>query len=128
MLSDCPIFTILPASDRDRARAFYSEKLGLMPSQVQPNGDLEYETGGIHFYVTKSVGRSPGEFTQASWVVQDVDAEVAELRSRGVTVEEYDLPEIGMKTVDGIAVVPELGRAAYFKDSEGNLLGMIQFG
>jgi hypothetical protein len=72
-----------------------------------------------------SVGESPGEFTQASWVVEDVDAEVAGLRSRGVTFEEYDLPE--MKTEDGIAVVPELGRAAYFKDSEGNLLGMIQF-
>jgi predicted enzyme related to lactoylglutathione lyase len=125
MLSDCPIFTILPASDRDRARAFYSEKLGLTP-QVQPNGDLEYETAGIRFYVTKSVGKSSGEFTQASWVVGDVDAAVAELRSRGVEFEEYDLPE--MKTVDGIAVVPELGRAAYFKDSEGNLLGMIQFG
>jgi catechol 2,3-dioxygenase-like lactoylglutathione lyase family enzyme len=73
MLSDSPIFTILPASDRDRARAFYGEKLGLTPSQVQPNGDLEYETGGIRFYVTKSVGKSPGEFTQASWVVEDVE-------------------------------------------------------
>jgi hypothetical protein len=50
---------------------------------------------------------------------------VAQLRSRGVAFEEYDLPQ--MKTADGIAVVPELGRAAYFKDSEGNLLGMIQF-
>jgi predicted enzyme related to lactoylglutathione lyase len=128
MLSDSPIFTILPASDRDRARAFYEEKLGLTPSQVQPNGDLEYETGGIRFYVTQSVGKSPGEFTQASWVVGDIDATVAELRSRGVTFEEYDLPELGMKTVDGITVVPELGRAAYFKDSEDNLLGMIQFG
>lgn len=128
MLNDSPIFTILPASDRDRARTFYEEKLGLTPSEVQPNGDLEYECAGIRFYVTKSVGKSPGEFTQASWVVGDIDATVAELRSRGVSFEEYDLPELGMKTVDGITPVPELGRAAYFKDSEGNLLGMIQFG
>ena len=92
MLNDSPIFTILPASDRDRARAFYSEKLGLEPSQVQPNGDLEYETGGIRFYVTKSVGKSSGEFTQASWPVEDIEATVAELRSRGVTFEECDLP------------------------------------
>ncbi len=83
MLSDDPIFTILPASDRDRARAFYEEKLSLTPSQVQPNGDLEYETGGIRFYVTKSVGKSTGEFTQASWAVEDVDATAAELRSHG---------------------------------------------
>jgi predicted enzyme related to lactoylglutathione lyase len=128
MLTDSPIFTILPASDRDRARAYYSEKLALTPSQVQANGDLEYQTGGTRFYVTKSVGKSPGEFTQASWVVADIDAAVADLRSRGVTFEEYDLPELGMKTLDGITTVPELGRAAYFKDSEGNLLGMIQFG
>jgi predicted enzyme related to lactoylglutathione lyase len=127
MLSNSQIFTILPAGDRDRARTFYSEKLGLTP-QVQANGDLEYETGGIRFYVTKSAGTSTGEFTQASWVVEDIDATVAELRSRGVTFEEYDLPEIGMETVDGITPVPGLGRAAYFKDSEGNLLGMIQFG
>jgi predicted enzyme related to lactoylglutathione lyase len=127
MLTDSPIFTILPASDRARARAVYSEKLGLTP-KVQPNGDLEYETGGTRFYVTKSTGKSTGEFTQASWVVADIDATVAELKSRGVSFEEYDLPELGMKTVNGITVVPELGRAAYFKDSEGNLLGMIQFG
>jgi predicted enzyme related to lactoylglutathione lyase len=128
MLSDSPIFTTLPASDRDRARAFYDEKLGLTPSQALPNGDLEYECAGIHFYVTKSAGKSPGEFTQASWAVEDLDVQVAELRSRGVEFEEYDLPELKMKTVNGITVVPELGRAAYFKDSEGNLLGMIQFG
>ena len=128
MLNDHPMFPTLPASDLGRARAFYGERLGLTPAQTLPGGDLEYETAGTRFYVTQSVGKSPGEFTQASWVVQDVDAEVAELRSRGVTFEEYDLPELGMKTVDGITVVPELGRAAYFKDSEGNLLGMIQLG
>jgi catechol 2,3-dioxygenase-like lactoylglutathione lyase family enzyme len=108
MLNDSPIFTTIPASDLDRARAFYGEKLGLTPSQVLPQGDLEYESGGIRFYVTKSAGKSSGEFTQASWAVEDIDATAAELRSRGVTFEEYDLPELGLKTVDGITVVPEL--------------------
>lgn len=60
--------------------------------------------------------------------LEDTDAAVAELRSRGVAFEEYDVPAIGMKTVGGITRVPELSRAAYFKDSEDNLLGMIQFG
>jgi predicted enzyme related to lactoylglutathione lyase len=128
MLSESPIFTILPASDLARARAFYSDTLGLTPSQVLPNGDLEYETCGNRFYVTKSAGESSGEFTQASWVVEDIDATAAELRSRGVTFEEYDLPTIGMRAVGGITRVPDLGRAAYFKDSDDNLLGMIQFG
>ena len=71
MLSESPIFTILPASDVARARAFYSDTLGLTPSQVLPNGDLECETGGNRFYVTKSAEESSGEFTQASWVVED---------------------------------------------------------
>ncbi len=125
MLSDSPIFTILPASELERAQAFYGEKLGLTPSQVLPNGDLEYETAGIRFYLTKSAGKSAGEFTQATWAVEDIDTAVAELRSRGITFEEYDLP--AMKTADGIAAVAKLGRTGYFKDSEGNLLGMIQF-
>jgi len=125
MLKDHPVMPTLPANDLDRARAFYSEKLGLTPSRVMPGGDLQYECNGAPFVVTMSVGESPGEFTQAAWAVEDIDAEVAGLRSRGVAFEEYDLPEL--KTVDGIGVVPELGHAAYFKDSEGNLLGMIQF-
>jgi predicted enzyme related to lactoylglutathione lyase len=128
MLSASPIFPTLPTSDLDRAPSFYGEMLRLTPSRVLPNGDLEYETGGTRFYVTRSVGRSSGEFTQASWAVEDIDAAVSDLRSRGAAFEEYDLPELGMRTVGGITVVPELGRAAYFKDSEGNLLGMIQFG
>lgn len=121
MLNNSPTFTILPASDLLRARVFYGEKLGLTPPQVLPNRDLEYETAGIRFYLTKSAGKSAGEFTQATWAVEDINAAVAELRSRGVTFEEYDLPQ--MKTADGIAAVAKLGRAGYFKDSEGTSLG-----
>ncbi|MFD9334953.1 VOC family protein [Streptomyces sp. NPDC060028] len=59
-------------------------------------------------------------------MVDDIDAEVAALKSRGVTFEEYDLP--GYRTVDGVCRVEGVGRAGYFKDSEVNLLGLVQFG
>ncbi|MFI1286858.1 VOC family protein [Streptomyces sp. NPDC020858] len=59
-------------------------------------------------------------------MVDDIDAEVAALKSRGVTFEEYDLP--GCRTADGVCRVEGVGRAGYFKDSEGNLLGLVQFG
>jgi hypothetical protein len=105
------------------ARAFWSEKLGLMPSEVQPNGDFEYECAGIRFYVTKSVGKSPGDFTQASWAVDDIDATVTELRSRGVTFEEYDLPQLGMKTAKGITPFSSIDVRTAFDHLVRRLLG-----
>ena len=79
----------------------------------------------------ESAGASPGTFTQMGWTVDDIDATVAELRSRGVVFEEYDLP--GLKTVNGIAEIagnyPSKGSgewAAWFRDSEGNMLGIGQ--
>jgi hypothetical protein len=79
----------------------------------------------------ESAGASPGTFTQMGWEVDDLAATVAELRRRGVVFEEVELP--GLKTVDGIADVagnyPSKGsgeKAAWFRDSEGNMLGIGQ--
>jgi len=80
----------------------------------------------------QTLGRPSGEHTQMAFEVDDIDAVVAGLRERGVELEEVDLP--GLRTVDGIAEVegnyPSSGgkgeRAAWFRDSEGNLLGVGQ--
>jgi catechol 2,3-dioxygenase-like lactoylglutathione lyase family enzyme len=125
------VATRLPAQDLDRARKFYSEKLGLEPNEERPGG-LLYRVGGCEFALFESAGTSPGEFTQMGWEVDDIDVTVAELSTRGVVFEEVDLP--GLKTVDGIAEVagnyPSTGgkgeRAAWFRDSEGNMLGIGQ--
>jgi catechol 2,3-dioxygenase-like lactoylglutathione lyase family enzyme len=125
------VATRLPAQDLDRARKFYSEKLGLEPNEERPGG-LLYRVGGCEFALFESAGTSPGEFTQMGWEVDDIDVTVAELSTRGVVFEEVDLP--GLKTVDGIAEVagnyPSKGgkgeRAAWFRDSEGNMLGIGQ--
>jgi catechol 2,3-dioxygenase-like lactoylglutathione lyase family enzyme len=130
MLTDSEAATRLPAKDLERARRFYSEKLGLEPIEERPGG-LRYRCGGGSFGLFASAGAASGTHTQMGWDVADIEATVATLRSRGVVFEEYDLP--GLKTVNGIARIegnyPSKGvgeRAAWFRDSEGNLLGLGQ--
>jgi catechol 2,3-dioxygenase-like lactoylglutathione lyase family enzyme len=125
------VATRLPARDLDRARRFYADKLGLEPVDERPGG-LLYRCGGTDFVVFRSTGVSPGTFTQMGWEVDDVEAAVAQLRRRGVEFEEVDVP--GFRTRDGIAEIegnyPSKGargeRGAWFRDSEGNLLGIGQ--
>src|SRR5919206_4735645 len=100
MLSDARPATRLPAQDLERARRFYSEKLGLEPADERPGG-LLYRFGSGEFALFASSGGASGTFTQMAFEVDDLDAVVAELRRRGVTFEEVDVP--GLRTVDGIA-------------------------
>ncbi|MFI6802139.1 MULTISPECIES: VOC family protein [Streptosporangium] len=130
MLKHSHVATRLPARDLDRARAFYAEKLGLEPVEERPGG-LLYRCGGGRFALFASTGTASGDHTQMAWEVDDLEAVVEELRSRGVVFEEVDVP--GFRTVGGIAHVegnyPSAGtgeRAAWFRDSEGNLLGIGQ--
>jgi catechol 2,3-dioxygenase-like lactoylglutathione lyase family enzyme len=128
MLTDAQVATRLPAKDLERAKRFYAEKLGLQPVEGRPGG-LLYRCGSGYFGLFESAGAASGTHTQMGWEVGDIDATVAALRARGVVFEEYDLP--GLKTVNGIAEIegnyPSKGvgeRAAWFRDSEGNLLGL----
>jgi catechol 2,3-dioxygenase-like lactoylglutathione lyase family enzyme len=125
------VATRLPAQDLQRARAFYAEKLGLEPSEERPGG-LLYRCARGEFALFESAGAASGSHTQMGWEVEDIEETVAELRGRGVAFEEFDFP--GLRTIDGIAEVegnyPSKGgkgeRAAWFRDSEGNLLGIGQ--
>ena len=125
------VATRLPARNLDRARAFYADKLGLAPIEERPGG-LLYRCGDGLFALFESVGSPSGSHTQMGIEVSDLRAAVATLRARGVQFEEYDAP--GLETVNGVAQVdgnyPSKGGkgelAAWFRDSEGNLLGMGQ--
>jgi catechol 2,3-dioxygenase-like lactoylglutathione lyase family enzyme len=130
MLADGQVSTRIPALDLERAKAFYAEKLGLTPVEERPGG-LRYRCGTGWFALFASSGRASGAHTQMAWEVDDIEATVAELRRRGVIFEEYDLT--GLKTVNGIANItgnyPSKGvgeKGAWFRDSEGNLLGIGQ--
>jgi catechol 2,3-dioxygenase-like lactoylglutathione lyase family enzyme len=130
MLDDGLVAARLPVQDLERARAFYSEKLGLEQCEER-DGGLLYRAALGEFALFESGGVSPGTFTQMAWEVDDIEATVAELRARGVVFEEVDLP--GLRTANGIAEIagqyPSKGRgerAAWFRDSEGNMLGISQ--
>jgi catechol 2,3-dioxygenase-like lactoylglutathione lyase family enzyme len=130
MLKNGNVATRLPAKDLQRARRFYAEKLGLEPVEER-SGGLLYRCGNGRFALFESSGSASGTHTQMGWEVEDIEAVVAELKRRGVVFEEVDIP--GLRTVNGIAEVegnyPSVGvgeRAAWFRDSEGNLLGIGQ--
>lgn len=126
MLSNAHIEARIPTKDLARARRWYAEKLGLVPVEEREGG-LRYEGASGVFCLFASAGASDGSFTQMGFYVDDIEATVAGLRSRGVVFEEYD------GTVNGIMDIagnyPSKGRAergAWFRDSEGNLLGIGQ--
>jgi catechol 2,3-dioxygenase-like lactoylglutathione lyase family enzyme len=130
-MSSGKVVTRIPAQDLDRAKRFYAEKLGLKPIEERPGG-LRYTCASGEFALFASTGAASGTSTQMAFAVEDLEATVADLRSRGVEFEEYDAP--GLTTVNGIAEVdgnyPSKGgrgeRAAWFRDSEGNLIGIGQ--
>jgi catechol 2,3-dioxygenase-like lactoylglutathione lyase family enzyme len=130
MLRNGRVATRLPAQNLERAKAYYAEKLGLDPVE-QREGGLRYVCAAGEFALFESAGSASGDHTQMGWEVEDIEATVRGLRARGVVFEEYDLP--GLKTVEGIADIegnyPSKGRGergAWFRDSEGNMLGIGQ--
>ena len=122
MLTDGTITANIPASDLKRAREFYAEKLGLTPTHEFEGMFLVYTTSsGSHFSVYETQYAGQAGHTIAQWHVDDVDEVVRELKSKGVTFEQYDdMP--GVIWNDGVASIEGMGKAAWFKDSEGNTL------
>lgn len=117
------MYAYIPVANLGRARQFYEQKLGFT--------DAREVAGGIHYnfangtacfmYPTPNAGTSKA--SQAFWQVEDVEREVAELKARGVKFEDYDMP--GLKTKDGIAAAGG-AKTAWFKDTEGNILAIVE--
>jgi predicted enzyme related to lactoylglutathione lyase len=124
MLRESPLFAYFPAKDLTRARRFYEEQLGLVPKSLNNDG-VTYEFAGgtaAFLYLTDNAGTSKA--SQAFWSVDDVDREIVELKKRGVIFEEYDdMP--GERSPEG-AVIAGGAKAAWFKDSEGNTLAIVE--
>jgi len=123
VLESALVESTIPAQDLERARTFYAEKLGLTPLSEGRIG-LRYRlANGTRFRLFRSAGKPSGAHTQMALMVEDIGAAVKELRVRSVQFEEYDTPSL--TTADGIADVG-YAKAAWFKDSEGNLIGISQ--
>lgn len=124
MLQTFPMYSYIPAQDVARARRFYERTLGFVPKQ-EIAGGVVYEFAGrtaCFLYPTPNAGTS--QASQAFWQVEDIEREVAELKARGVRFEAYDVPE-GTKSPSGV-VTAGGAKAAWFKDTEGNIMAIIQ--
>jgi predicted enzyme related to lactoylglutathione lyase len=120
MLSDSRVHANIPAADIERARRFYTESLGLSVTDER-DGLLMFTTdGGTTFMVYQTEFAGQAGHTIAQWHVDDIDGEVKDLKGKGVMFEEYDMP--GVSWSDSVASIPTMGRAAWFKDSEGNIM------
>ena len=124
MLGDVPVFPILLSTDLDASRAFYRDRLGLEIAREDKGDRIVFKSGaGTQLAVTKSTTGTSDTQTQLAWRVPDIHAAVADLRARGVRVEEYVAPD--PVTVDGVA---DMGHswAAWFIDPSRNVLAVVQ--
>ncbi|MGN6753837.1 MAG: VOC family protein [Intrasporangium sp.] len=122
MLTSASVTANIPAADLARARSFYADMLGLNPATEVGGADmLIYRTkGGTEFSVYQTEYAGQAGHTIAQFHVDDVVAEARALQAKGVALETYDMP--GVEWEDGIADLGPIGKAAWFKDSEGNIL------
>jgi len=123
MLNQALVAATLPAVDISRARKFYTELLGLKVTKEDESPGFMVEAGNKTMLYIYERGATKADNTAASFYVKDVEKEVNELKEKGVKFEEYDLP--GLKTVNGIVTMGNM-KAAWFKDTEGNILGITQ--
>lgn len=122
MLTNATVHPTLPVVDLGRAQKFYEDKLGLKVIQTDPSpGALLQAGGGTGIYIYQRAA-TKADHTAAAFKVQDVEATVKELKAKGVVFEEVEIPGMG-KTVDGVATFGDM-KAAWFKDTEGNMLAI----
>lgn len=126
MLQDNPMCAYLPALDVQRARGFYESMLGFEAGEEVGGGvSYRFADGTACFlYPTPNAGTSLA--SQAFWQVQDIEGEVAELKARGVRFERYQVPGEERAGADAEIVTAGGAKAAWFKDTEGNILALVQ--
>jgi catechol 2,3-dioxygenase-like lactoylglutathione lyase family enzyme len=123
MLTHAQVMPTLPVVDLERARRFYEHVLGLTPAGPPSADGIIYNCGGGTRLFLYDRAATKADHTVASFIVDDIEGAVKALRARGVTFEDYDFP--GLKTVAGIATLAT-EKAAWFKDTEGNILAVSQ--
>jgi catechol 2,3-dioxygenase-like lactoylglutathione lyase family enzyme len=124
VLSECPVFPILLSLDLDASRSFYRDLLGLEILREDEDDRIVFRCGGgTQLAVTKSTVGTSDTQTQMAWRVPDIHAALADLRGRGVRIEEYVAPD--PVTTDGVA---DMGHswAAWFVDPSNNVLAVVQ--
>ncbi|MGA8987770.1 VOC family protein [Aeromicrobium sp.] len=120
MLNDSKVTANVPVSNLDRARQFYADTLGLTPAGDHPGGLVYTTSGGTTFYLYETEYAGQAGHTIAQWHVSSVADEVRDLKAKGLDFEHYDMP--GVEWDGDVAKMQGVGNAAWFKDSEGNIM------
>ncbi len=121
MLGDADIAATIPASDLARAKKFYGEVIGLKEDHDDGKGGVVFVSGSSKVLVYETQFAGTNKATTAAWQVDDVADVAAKLKSKGITLEHYDLPGV---THDGdVHIMGDL-KAIWFKDTEGNILSV----
>ena len=125
MATNMKIVPTLPAVDYKRAKKFYQEKFGctIVDEDPSPGGYLQCHGCDLYIYQRAP---SKADHTLATFVVDNLESEMRELRGKGVKFEEYDIPSMGLKTVNGVATMGDM-KSAWFKDSEGNIISVGEY-
>ena len=123
MTKNLETYSVLPASDLQRARQFYSDALGMEPAEDMPEGLIYRTNSGAMILIYETPFAGTNQATAIGLVTDQFDRDMADLRSKGVSFEEYDLP--GLKTENGV-VEMEGAKGAWFKDSEGNIVSLSE--
>lgn len=123
MLSNASVYPSLPAVDIKRAKKFYEQTLGLKVVSEDPSPGVMFQAGQSSMLYIYQRPPSHCEHTLAFFNVDNLESEVKDLKNKGVKFEEYDIPNMKIKTVNSIATSEGM-KAAWFKDSEGNILGI----
>jgi catechol 2,3-dioxygenase-like lactoylglutathione lyase family enzyme len=123
-MSEYPVYAVLPCSDYARAREWYEQKLGLVPTEEMPGNGWYHGAAGTWFILTTSQYAGTAQNTAAGFTVTGIESVMDDLRERGVTFLEYDFGDMG-KTSNGLMVMGGY-KAAWFRDSEGNVLEISQ--
>jgi predicted enzyme related to lactoylglutathione lyase len=123
LLSDCPVATMIRVEDLARSKKFYTESLGLKVVEEPGEKEVMLEAGQGTKIGLYQGEKSKAEHTVACFNVPDIEEAIKELEAKGVVFDDYDFPDL--KTVNHIATQGKL-KAAWFKDTEGNYLGLNQ--
>ena len=123
MLQKFPLYAYIPARDVARARRFYEDKLGFKPKEEVADGVVYDFANGTSCFLYPTPNAGTSQASQAFWQVDDVDKEMVELKARGVVFEHYDVP--GERSPSG-AITDKGAKAAWFKDTEGNIMALIE--
>jgi len=125
-LADTMVCGVVRAESYDRAKTFYSEILGLAPTQEFGGGGMFAAGSGTMLMIYENPRLKAPENTTLGFGVsaEKFDTLIGELRGKGVTFEDYDIPEMGLNTINGIAEI-DGKKSAWFKDTEGNILNII---